>query len=127
MADEDNEMLTALNAHAQLLNSINRPKWFARPFYEYLSGGLVWTDETDVSFESINVLRPLFNHRSVLILGKNNDTWAAYWRIAHELFPKWIGFRPSRCESTPQLRKLIRAGRLKMHRECRQLEEDMEH
>ena len=123
MAHQENEMLAALNAHAALLNSISRPSWFARPFYEYLSGGLVWSDETNVSFDTINVLRPLFNHRSVLILGTNDQTWAAYWRIANDLFPNWIGFQASRCESTPSLRKLIRAGRLRMHRECRELEE----
>ena len=125
MADEDNPMLSALNAHAELLNSIDRSRWFARPFYEYLSGGLVWNDETDVSFDATNVLRPLFRHRSILILGEDDDTWSEYWHIAKELIPNWIGFRSSRCKSTAKLRKIIRAGRLRMHRECRQLEKDI--
>jgi len=126
MSDKNEVMLAAMNAQAELLNSINRRKWYARPFYEYMSGGLVWSDETDVSFDAINVLRPLFNYRSARILGKDDNRWTDYWRIANELFPKWIGFHTARCESTPKLRKLIRAGELKMHRECRQLDSDFE-
>ena len=121
MVRNKSTLAAALSTHAEFLNSIAQPRWFARPFYDFLSGGLIWTDEIDVSTDVINVLRPLFNHRSVVILAETDETWLEYWHTAHELFPKWIGFRRPRCTPSAKLRALIKRGRRKMEQEAREL------
>jgi hypothetical protein len=92
---------------AQYLQEL-RAKEDALVFYEWLSGGLVWTDEIpdprNVSASLSEVLRPLFRYRTTMILGSPDVQYHGYWCQACELFPAWPGFLPER--RAPELREL---------------------
>jgi hypothetical protein len=63
--DDYSDPITALREHADHLNSIRKPKLFKKVFYELMSGGLVWTDETrpDTPWEVTNSLRLIVAYR----------------------------------------------------------------
>lgn len=88
MSQQIDELLASLRLHAERLNKIDTPSPTATPFYELMSGGLVWTDErdTDVPSEVIWALRPLFAHRASLIKGVPDTKWLAYWAATHNEF-----------------------------------------
>jgi hypothetical protein len=104
MSQQIDELLALLRTYAVRLNNIDTPSPTATPFYELMSGGLVWTDEkiTDVPSEVIWALRPLFAHRASLIKGVPDTKWLAYWAACIEMFPRWIGFLPERAKPTAQ-------------------------
>ena len=102
--------LTLLRAHADEINAMCKRRWFARPFYEYMSGALVWSDETDASGEMLNALRMLFHCRTQLLMESTRTEWIEYWNAAQNIVPKWVGFHPSRYTSTQKLRTIIKAG-----------------
>jgi hypothetical protein len=79
----------------------------ATVFYEMLSGGLVWSDEIPARENRppscAEYLRPIFNYRSGLILGRPNKKYREFWKEASRLFPEWPGFLPARRSPEYQL------------------------
>jgi hypothetical protein len=118
--------LAQLQNHAVAINAMSRRRWLARPFYEYMSGGLVWTDETHASGEIINALRMLFRCRTQLLLRTTCNEWADYWNAAHEIVPKWVGFHPSRCTPSEKLCRLIAEGEARLESELAAFECEMD-
>src|SRR4051812_39659327 len=100
-----------LQQYATHLDSIRGRRWFARPFHDVMSDALVWPGETTRStpVRLIWALRPLFHHRTGLILG---EQWrfAEEWQFGLSLFPRWVGFHPSRCQPSSRLAQIYRAG-----------------
>src|SRR5262245_54686851 len=117
-----NTILQQLNALAPFLNQL-RSKPEADCFYDWLSGGLLWTDEVpDVSQippEALAALRCVVWYRTALILGESKKrdealgpemrklfpNWSGeaaakhneeLWSEAQKLFPHWPGFAPAR-------------------------------
>ena len=119
MNQQIDELLASLRLHSEHLNKIGTPSPAATPFYELMSGGLVWTDErdTDVPSEVIWALRPLFAHRASLIKGVPDTKWLAYWATCIVIFPRWIGFLPERAKPTAQRIALLNRGQEDMLRE----------
>lgn len=112
-----------LRQYAVHLSSIRRRGWFSRPFYEIMSDALVWRNETTASTPTrlVGALRPLFHHRTGLILG---EQWrfAEEWQLGLRLFPHWVGFHPSRCRPSRRLAEIYRASKADFQRDLDQLE-----
>src|SRR5688572_22563923 len=96
---------------------LNRIRWrrFGFPFYDLMSGGLVWTDETRhllrrTPTEVIWALRALWAYRTSLMLDNPREELAEYWRFGLSRFPRWVGFRPARRRATPRLLEIYRRG-----------------
>jgi hypothetical protein len=108
-----------LNANAEHLNAINAPQASPTIFYDMLSGGLVWSDETDKSTPTkvIWALRPIFAYRTGLILDRPRDEFKGHWEHAMSLFPKWVGFQTERRQPTPELLAIFRRGEVEL-RKC---------
>ena len=110
--------------HADHLNQIDSPGESPRVFYEFLSGGLVWTDETTKAtpIEVIWDLRFLVAYRTGLILAKPRDEFKLLWDHSQSLFPRWVGFRPERSQPTPELLDIYRRGRISLEKCLRDME-----
>jgi hypothetical protein len=120
--DPDNfDPYRTLDEYADHLNRIRWPR-FGLPFYDLMSGGLVWTDETRHLFErtpteTIWALRALWAYRTSLMLGNPREELAAYWRFGLSRFPRWVGFRPARRRATARLLEIYRRGDVSL-RKC---------
>jgi hypothetical protein len=112
------ELLALLRNHAKRLDAISQPSFAATPFYEVMSGALVWSDEKidDVPTEVIWALRPLFAFRSSMIRGAPMEKWRPYWEACVPMFPHWIGFRPERSVGTPELLRVLAKGEKRLDR-----------
>jgi hypothetical protein len=88
----------ALIENADHLNSISCPDSSPQVEYEYLSGALIWSDETNrkTPTEAIWALRLIFAYRTNLILDKPRDEFKRWWDLGLSLFPQWVGFRTDR-------------------------------
>src|SRR6266852_1600062 len=117
-----------LTQYAEHLNAINTPAKSPRIFYEIMSGGLVWTDETDQTtpVEVIWTIRFLVAYRTGLILNKPRDEFNPIWEHALSLFPQWVGFRPESRRKTPQLLEIYRRGDVSLRKCVRDLEREMD-
>ena len=73
----------------------------AKPFFELMSGGLVWDDEriSGLEPELLGCLRGLFRYRSSLIEQSPDERFSSLWNIAKQDCPEWIGFREDRCSA----------------------------
>jgi hypothetical protein len=111
-----------LHQYAEHLDSLRTRRCFARPFYEVMSDSLVWPGETAKSTPTrlIWALRPLFHHRTGLILGEH-WRFADEWQLGLRLFPHWVGFHPSRCSVSPRLARIYRAGTAALKRDLDKL------
>jgi hypothetical protein len=111
-------MIEPLRLQASRLNKISKPDPAATPFYEVMSGGLVWTDEAtgDLPTELIWALRPLFAYRSSVIAGAPSEKWRPYWAGCIAMFPGWIGFLKERSEATPELLRILKKGEKRLDR-----------
>src|SRR5437868_565062 len=87
-----------LTEFADHINDIRRRGLFAGPFYEILSGALIWTDEKRwrTPVEVIWALRTLWAYRTSLMLNEPREELAEYWQLGLSEFPQWVGFRPER-------------------------------
>lgn len=119
MSPEIEKMIEPLRQYAGRLNRIDAPSPEATPFYEIMSGGLVWSDEkiSDIPSEAIWALRPLFAYRASLILGEPEEKWRSYWNECRTLFPRWIGFHPDRQRQAPELVICLKKEKANMLRE----------
>jgi hypothetical protein len=74
------------------------------PFYDAMSDGLVWPDETPPrDYDVLSITRFLWHHRARLIQGLTTSRYQTQWDEGLRLFPEWIGFHPSRTSPNPQL------------------------
>lgn len=114
----------ALAEHAAHLNRMHRPKLFARPGYELLSGALVWPDEfrRDTPTHVCRGLRPVWAYRTSLMLDAPRADLAEWWEFGLAHFPRWVGFRPERRRATPKLLELYRRERVGVQKCLRDLE-----
>jgi hypothetical protein len=115
--------LQALETDAAILNAISEPDPMSRPFYEIMSGSLVWTDEKhpSLSSELMGALRQIYRFRTLCILQNErieNDVIA----YCVTLFPNWIGFLPERWKPTPALLAEYRRGDVSLRWCLRKLE-----
>ena len=116
--------VAALTDSALHLNSIARPKWFARPFFDLLAGAIVWSDETNrkTPTHTIWALRFITAYRTGLMIGQADLAHKKYWDLGLQLFPQWVGFLPERREMTEKLRKVYRRGTVETRKCIRDFE-----
>lgn len=94
-----NNLFQALHQIAPKLNQLQEDP-HARVRHEWMSGGLVWSDELP-PWESLepcecHCLRPIWRYRSSLIMGSPEEQYRPVWEQAQLLFPQWPGFLPHR-------------------------------
>lgn len=104
--------LHVLTEHAAHLNGITVPDSTQPPFYELMSGALVWRDETreDTPTEVIWALRLVCAYRTSLMRGQPRAEFATLWEHCLRQFPNWVGFLPERRASDPVLLEIYRRG-----------------
>jgi hypothetical protein len=116
-----------LRQHARRLNA----RWWRWPLlmptYHLLADALFWADE--VAFwwkrgELEDALRYLWHYRTGLILGEARPG-AEVWKFGKRLFPKWVGFHPSRCRPNRRYLVIYRAGRIASSRCLAELEREV--
>jgi len=122
------DLYQTLSEFSDHLNSIRWPR-FGHPFYDILSGGLVWPDETRQLFRPtpphvIGALRTLWAYRTSLMLNKPRQELAEFWQYGLEHFPRWVGFHPDRRQPTPALLKIYRRGDVSLRKCLRDLERE---
>ena len=117
--------LYQLTTHAQHLNSIDTPNPAAKVFYEFMSGALIWSDETndETPVYVIWALRQLFAYRTQLMLD-NAQPDNEFWEHCVKLFPNWIGFRPDRRTQTPELIAEHRRGSVSLKKCLRDMDRE---
>lgn len=130
MSDDDRHFdpVQTLTEYAEHLNAICSPGWWPKVFYEIMSGALVWSDETnkDMPVEVIWALRFIVAYRTSLMLNKPREELKPMWDVGLSLFPKWVGFRPERRESTPKLLQIYRRGNVSLRKCLRDMERGMD-
>jgi hypothetical protein len=115
-----------LTDHAEHLNAICSPAWWPKVFYEIMSGGLIWSDETNrqTPVEVIWALRILVAYRTSLMLNHPREELKPMWDLGLSLFPKWVGFRPERRQATPRLLQIYRRGDVRLRKCLKDLERE---
>ena len=110
------DFYAALTESAARLDAVCIPDENAEVFYELMSGGLVWRDETTLKFSTqfVGCLRALFAYRTSLMLGRHEEAFAPLWNQALKLAPNWIGFLPTRRQPTPELLAIYRRGNISL-------------
>jgi hypothetical protein len=105
-----------LSEHAKHLNAITESMPDSVPFYEYMSGALVWPDETtkQTPIKVIWALRAVWAYRTSAMFGGSKDKHLAIWNHARSCFPAWVGFRPERSVATDSLVLIYRAGEARL-------------
>ncbi|MCI0638605.1 MAG: hypothetical protein L0Y72_07465 [Gemmataceae bacterium] len=117
-----------LTDHAGHLNAICSPGWWPKVFYEFMSGALIWSDETNskTPVELIWALQLIRAYRTSLMLNEPIDELKPIWELGLSLFPKWVGFRPERRQATPKLLQIHRRGAVSLRKCLRDIEREME-
>jgi hypothetical protein len=114
-----------LAQYARHLNAIRWPR-FGRPFYDLMSGALVWPDETrrGTPTEVKWALRALWAYRTSLMLNEPREELAEFWQYGLAHFPRWVGFRPRRPKPTRTLLDIYRRGDVGLRKCLRDLERE---
>jgi len=73
---------------AKSFSANSKPNPSSRVFYEIMSRGLVWTDETDSKLigKGIGVFQMLIAYRTSLMLNEPRDELKQYWEYAQNYF-----------------------------------------
>jgi hypothetical protein len=104
-------MTPEFEKYAPLLNDLVFSET-ARPFYEMLSGALMWDDEKpSIPFSEIGWFRVALAYRTSVILGDPRVEFEHIWVSLQRAAPKWPGFRPERCTPSPELLDCINNGK----------------
>jgi hypothetical protein len=127
--DRDNfDPYRTLNEYSGHVNGI---RWARSglPFYDLMSGGLVWADETRRNLrrtptEVIWALRALWAYRTSLMLNEPREELVEFWEYGLAHFPRWVGFRPERREPTSKLLEIYRRGDVSLRKCLRDLERE---
>lgn len=102
--------------YARSLNDVGFSET-ARPFYEALSGALIWEDETpSIPFSELGWFRAALAYRTSLILGQPRTELESIWNALRKFSPNWPGFRPERCTSSRELLELVNQEKKSMMR-----------
>jgi hypothetical protein len=108
----DAETAEVLRLYAPRLNR-RRWRWpLTGPVYHLMADALYWVDEVPLwrkPWELQNAMRLLWHYRTGLILGESRE-YAEYWELGKQLFPRWVGFHPSRCQPSRRYIAVYRAG-----------------
>lgn len=120
------EFLRTLVRYKDDLNRLIAADRDVEVFFDIMSGGLVWTDETpeNMPVRARWCLRPLFGYRTALIIGEEQEENSDYWNSCQAIFPNWIGFSKERCVSNPELLQTYRRGRVSLEKCLRRIERD---
>src|SRR5690349_4696155 len=108
---------------------LNRRCWrwpLLGPSYHLLADALFWADEAPPwwrLWELENALRFLWHYRTGLILGEPREC-GEIWELGKRLFPRWVGFHPSRCRPVRRHIVIYRAGRMAASRCLAELERE---
>src|SRR5262249_36488210 len=116
--------------YAPRLNS----RWWRWPLvgpeYHMLANALFWADEIPLfigpgrgSLE--DALRGLWSYRTGLMLGETRE-WGELWELGKQLFPRWVGFHPSRRQPSRRNIVVYRAGRIATARFIAELDKEIE-
>jgi hypothetical protein len=126
---EDGPLDAQLRHFAPLLNARSWRWPLLGPSYHLLADALYWIDEAppwSKLHRAENPLRVLWYYRTGLILGEARPC-GEFWELGKELFPRWVGFHPSRCQPLPEYKIIYRAGRMTSSRCVAELERDVMH
>ena len=89
----------------------------ARPFYEAMSGGLMWGDEqSEIPFSELGWFRAALAYRTSVILGQPRNELESIWNALRRFAPNWPGFRAERCSPSPELVELVNKEKKSMAR-----------
>jgi len=126
--DSHVDPVQALIDHAEHLNAIDRPGSSPTVNYDFMSGGLVWSDETNQTTPAVVIcaLRYLVAYRTSLMLNEPREELASFWDRGLSLFPQWVGFRPDRRQPTPELLRIYRRGDTSLRWCLRTLDRELE-
>ncbi len=89
--------------HASKLLDAVRSKEGTQASYDLLSDAIIWVDEVpelegpSAVRDTYSVLRPLWWHRTRLILGQIDERFLKVWDLVRQSAPNWPGFLPERC------------------------------
>lgn len=100
---------TELNSLGRILASQVRND-SSKPFYDLMSGAIVWTDEVVLGLppDQMLWLRLLFRCRTNLILSEPDEKLAGICEAFQAACPGWIGFSPERYERNEDLVNTVR-------------------
>lgn len=108
----DSQIIAGFKRISPKLNQM-RLSQDAVPFYELMSGAIIWTDERP-PFETgtleLGSLRMIWNYRTSVFLGQPRMEYKELWETAFSLAPNWPGFATSRQTATPDIMDLISKG-----------------
>src|SRR5262249_12493723 len=111
---EDAPHEEVLRYHARRLN-LCWWRWpLVGPSYHLFADALVWVDEMPLwrRFSDLeNALRWLWHYRTGLIIGQPRPG-VELWELGKRLFPRWVGFHPSRCSPNRRHVVLYRAANI---------------
>jgi hypothetical protein len=103
-----------LRHHARRLDG-RRWRWpLLGSAYHTLADAIYWDDEIPFWWrlpELENALRFLWHYRTGLLVGEARP-WGEFWELGLRLFPRWVGFHPSRHQPERRHVVLLRAGRI---------------
>jgi hypothetical protein len=110
---EDECLEDTLRRHADALNA-RRWRWpLSGPTYHILADALYWVDEAPLWSKlraAEDPLRCLWHYRTGLIVGEQRP-FRDLWELGIQLFPRWVGFHPSRCSPSRRFQVLYRIRR----------------
>ena len=97
----------ALRRHA---SGFRRRCWRFKPEMQYhlFADAVFWVDEYPIAHDPDleDAFRLVLNHRTSLLTGSEGKV-PQVWQLARQCFPKWIGFRRSRCTFNPKTAERI--------------------
>jgi hypothetical protein len=114
LAAYDEYLGPILRQYAAQLNARSWRWPFLSPTYHTLADALYWIDEAPPwpwwkLRGADGALRCLWHYRTGLIIGETRP-FEKFWTLGKRLFPKWVGFHPSRCQPLHQYKVIYRAG-----------------
>jgi hypothetical protein len=127
---EDAEYITPeawLQNYAKQLDSWRAPEPSLEPFFELLSGALVWRDEIppNVPTEVTWALRFVWCERTNIMFEKPRR-FPEFWKLSRQLFPNWVGFYQTRCTYSRQYAIIYRAGSIGLEKCLREMDAEYE-
>jgi hypothetical protein len=116
-----------LRRHAYQLNVRSRRWPLLGPTFHTFADALWWVDEAPPWSrlrEAEDALRFLWHYRTGLIIGEARP-YEELWSLGKRLFPRWVGFHPSRCQTVRRYAVIYRAGRMATARCLAKLEREL--
>jgi|ERR1700738_634822 hypothetical protein len=79
-------------------------------FYDYMSGGFIWTDEKvrGLNVNQMGCLRAIFRFRTSIVVQEADERFRRIWNALRGKYPQWIGFAPQRCSPNDALARRYR-------------------